>query len=53
MVEQPDPKEQRVCSVLVPFAASKGTPIVKNLNKTFTILLPNNEKTRSAYSSQN
>ena len=34
MTEQPNPQEQKVHSLLLPFAGSKGTTIVKNLNKT-------------------
>ena len=35
MTEQPNPKEQRVHSLLLPFAGSKGTTIIKNINRTF------------------
>ena len=35
MTEQPNPEEQRVHSLLLPFAGSKGTTIIKNMNKTF------------------
>ena len=52
MKEQPNPKEQRVYSLLLPFAGSKGITIVKNLNKTLKNVLPNNLKTRITYTGQ-
>ena len=45
MTEQPNPQEQKVHSLLLPFAGSKGTTIVKNLNKTLKNVLPSNVKT--------
>ena len=44
MMELPNPKEQGVHLVLLPFVASKGTTIVQNLNKTPKNVLPNNVK---------
>ena len=35
MVEQPNPQEQGVHSLLLPFAVPKGATNVKNLSKTF------------------
>ena len=52
MTEQPNPKEQRVCSLLLPFVGSKGTTIVKNLNKTLKIVLPKNVETHLTYTGQ-
>ena len=34
MMDQPNSQEQKVHSLLLPFTGSKGTTIVKNLNKT-------------------
>ena len=34
MTEQSNPQEQKVQSLLLPYAGSKGTTIVKNLNRT-------------------
>ena len=39
LTEQPNSKEQRVHSLLLPFADSKGTTIVQNLNKTLKNVL--------------
>ena len=52
MMEQPSPREQRVYSLLLPFAGSKSTTIAKNLNKTFKNILPNNVKTGITYTGQ-
>ena len=49
MMEQPNPQEQRVYSLLLPFAGSQGSTIVKNLNKTLENALPNSVKTRITY----
>ena len=46
MTEQPNPQEQKVHSLLLPFAGSKSTTIVKNLDKTLKKVLPSNGKTR-------
>ena len=43
---------RRVYSLQLPFAGSKGTTTVKNLNKTHENVLPNNVKTRITYTSQ-
>ena len=40
MMDQPNPQEQKVHSLLLPFAGSKGTILVKNLNKTLKNVLP-------------
>ena len=45
MTKQPNPQEQKVHSLLLPFAGPKGTTIVKNLNKTLKNVLPSNVKT--------
>ena len=37
--EQPNSKEQRVHSLQLPFADSKGTTLVQNLNKTLKNVL--------------
>ena len=47
-----NPQEQKVHSLLLPFADSKGTTIVKNLNKTLKNVLPSNVKTRITYTGQ-
>ena len=52
MTQQPNPKEQRVHSLLLPFAGSKGTTIVKNLSKTIKNVLPNNVRTHITYTGQ-
>ena len=44
MTKQPNPQEQKVHSLLLPFAGPKGTTIVKNLNKTLKNVLPSNVK---------
>ena len=44
VTEQPNPQEQKVHSLLLPFAGPKDTTIVKNLNKTLTNVLPSNIK---------
>ena len=44
MMEQPNPQEQKVHSLLLSFVSSKSTAIVKNLNKTLKSVLPNNVK---------
>ena len=49
MTEQPNPQEQKVHSLLLPFAGSKRTTIVKNLDKTLKKVLPSNGKTRITY----
>ena len=43
MTEQPNPQEQKVHSLLLPFAVAT---VVKNLNKTLKNVLPRNVKTR-------
>ena len=52
MTQQPNPKEQRVHSLLLPFAGSKGITIVKNLNKTIKNVLSNNVRIRITYTGQ-
>ena len=52
MTDQPNPQEQKVHSLLLPSAGSKGTTIVKNLNKTLKNVLPSNIKTRITYTGQ-
>ena len=52
MTEQPNPQEQRVHSLLLPFAGPKGTTVVKNLNKTLKNVLASNVKTRITYTVQ-
>ena len=52
MTERPNPQEQKAHSLLIPFPSSKGTTIVKNLNKTSKNLLPSNVKIRITYTSQ-
>ena len=52
MTEQPNPQEQKVHSLLLPFVGSKGTTIVINLNKTLKNVLPSNVKTRITYTGQ-
>ena len=49
MTDQANPQEQKVHSLLLPFAGSKGTTIVRNLNKTLKNILPSNVKTRITY----
>ena len=44
VTEQPNPQEQKVHSLLLPFAGPKDTTIVKNLNKTLKNVLPSNIK---------
>ena len=52
MMEQPNPQEQKVHSLMLPFADAKRTTIVKNLNKTLKNVLPSNVKTRITYTGQ-
>ena len=52
MTEQPNPQEQKVHSLLLPFAGSKDTTNVKNLNKTLRNVFHSNIKTRITYTSQ-
>ena len=52
MMEQPNPQEQKVHSLMLPIADSKGTTVVKNLNKTLKNVLPSNVKTRITYTGQ-
>ena len=52
MTDQPNPREQKVHSLLLPFAGSKGTTILKNLNKTLKNVLRSNVKTRITYAGQ-
>ena len=52
MTEQPNPQEQKVHSLLLPFVGSKGTTIAINLNKTLKNVLPSNVKTRITYTGQ-
>ena len=52
MTDQPNPQEQKVHSLLLPFAGSKGTTIVKNLNKALKNVPPSNVKTRITYIGQ-
>ena len=49
MTEQPNPQEQKVHSLLLPFAGPKGITLVKNLNKTLKNILLSNVKTRITY----
>ena len=44
VTEQPNPQEQKVHSLLLPFTGPKDTTIVKNLNKTLKNVLPSNIK---------
>ena len=52
MTEQASPQERRVRSLLLPFPGSKGTTIIKNINKTLKNVLPTNLKTRISYTGQ-
>ena len=52
MTEQASPQERRVHSLLLPFPGSKGTTIIKNINKTLKNVLPTNLKTRISYTGQ-
>ena len=52
MTKQPNPKEQKVHSLLLQFVGPKCTTIVKNLNKILKKVLPNNVKTRITYTGQ-
>ena len=52
VTKQPNPQEQKVHSLLLPFAGSKGTTIVKNLNKTLKNVLPSNVKILITYTGQ-
>ena len=52
MTEQASPQERRVRSLLLPFPDSKGTTIIKNINKTLKNVLPTNLKTRISYTGQ-
>ena len=52
MTEQPNLLKQRVHSLLLLFPSSKGTAMVKNLNKTFKNILPNNVKMCISYTGQ-
>ena len=52
VTEQPNPQEQKVLSILLPFVGSKGTTIVKNLNKTLKNVVRSNVKTRITYTGQ-
>ena len=52
MTEQRNLQEQKVHSLLLPFAGPKGKTIVKNLNKTLKNVLPSNVKTRITYTGQ-
>ena len=45
MTEQPNPQEQKLHSLVLSFAGSKGTALMKNLNKTLKNVLPSNIKT--------
>ena len=49
MMEQPNLQEQKVHSLLLPFAYTKGTTIVENLNKTLKNVLASNAKTQITY----
>ena len=42
--DQPNSQEEKVDSFLLPLAGSKGTTIVKNVNKTLENVLPSNVK---------
>ena len=53
MIDQLNPQEKKVQSLLLPFTCSKGTTIVKNLNKTLKNVLPSNAKTSMTYTDQN
>ena len=52
MTEHPNPQEQKVHLLLLPFAGSKDTTNVKNLNKTLRNVFPSNVKARITYTSQ-
>ena len=52
MMEQPNPQEQKVYSLLLPFVGPKGTTFVKKLDKTLKNLLSSNVKTRITYTGQ-
>ena len=52
MTEQPNPQEQKIHSLLLPFAGPKSTTIAKNLNKTLKNVLPSNVTTRIIYTAQ-
>ena len=52
MTDQPNPQEKKVNSLLLPFADSKGTTIVKNLDKALKNVLPSKVKTRITYTGQ-
>ena len=49
---QPNPQEQKVLLIPLHFASSRGTTIVKNLNKTLKNVLPSNVKARIRYTGQ-
>ena len=53
ITELENSQEQKFHSLLLHFVGSKGTTIVKNLNKTLKIVLPNNVKTRITSTGQN
>ena len=52
MMEQLNPQEQKVHSLLLPFVVPKGKTIVKNLNKTLKNVLTSDVKTRITYTGQ-
>ena len=52
MTEQANSQEWKVHFLLLPFAGSKGTNIIKNLNKTLKNVLPSNVKRRITYTGQ-
>ena len=52
MTEQSNPQEQKIHSLLLPFAGPKGTTVAKNLHKTLKNVFPSNVKTRISYLGQ-
>ena len=52
VTKQPNPQEQKVHLLLLPFAGPKCTTILKNLNKTLKNVLPRNVKTCITYTGE-
>ena len=52
VTDQPNPQQQKIHSLMLPFASSEGTTIVKNLNKTLKNVLSSNVKTCITYTGQ-
>ena len=52
MTQQPNPQEQGVHALKLSFAGSKGTILVKNLNKTLENVLSSNIKKLITYTGQ-